>query len=75
MTDCNEAIKPVHNRMPVLLRREDWEVWLRGSFEECCALQDRVFPPELIAMNRTTDLWSKTSKAAKAQAESASLLG
>ncbi len=75
MTDCNEAIKPVHDRMPVLLHRDEWELWLRGSFEECCALQDRCFPADLIEIHRTNELWSKTSKAAKAlAAEGATLL-
>jgi putative SOS response-associated peptidase YedK len=68
MTDCNEAIRPVHDRMPVLLHRDEWGVWLRGTFEECCALQDRCFPDDLIEMNRTTELWSKNSKAAREQA-------
>src|SRR5690606_15221651 len=28
MTDANEAIKPVHNRMPVLLQQHEYEQWL-----------------------------------------------
>jgi putative SOS response-associated peptidase YedK len=31
MTDCNEAIRPVHNRMPVLLLPEDHDRWLRWT--------------------------------------------
>ena len=59
MTDCNEAIRPVHNRMPVLLHPEDHDQWLHGSFEDIAALQDRCFPDELITMERTADLWVK----------------
>lgn len=68
MTDCNDAVRPVHDRMPVILHRDDWANWLHGSFEDCLALKERVFPPALIEMDRTTELWSKTSKAAKEQA-------
>src|SRR5581483_1842764 len=33
MTDCNEAIRPVHDRMPVLLQPAEYKQWLSGSFE------------------------------------------
>ena len=59
MTDCNEAVRPVHNRMPVLLHPEDYEQWLHGSLDDAVALQDRCFPNELITIERTTDLWIK----------------
>jgi putative SOS response-associated peptidase YedK len=59
MTDCNEAIRPVHDRMPVLLYESEYDQWLRGSFEEIVGFQDRCFPDELIAMERTSDPWNK----------------
>jgi putative SOS response-associated peptidase YedK len=59
MTDANEAIKPVHNRMPVLLQQHEYEQWLHGSFEEALALQQRTFPSELITIDRTSELWNK----------------
>lgn len=31
MTDCNEAIRPVHDRMPVLLHADEHDQWLRAS--------------------------------------------
>lgn len=68
MTDANDTVRPVHNRMPVILHRNEWETWLHGSFDELLALQARVFPADLIRMNRTAELWSRTSKAAKAAA-------
>jgi len=64
MTDCNEAIRPVHNRMPVLLQPDDYEQWLNGSLDDVVALQDRCFPDQLITMDRTTDLWSKRAVSA-----------
>lgn len=68
MTNANSAVAPVHNRMPVLILPDEYETWLHGSFDDAFAFQERVFPPELIDVTRTTDLWSRTSRAAKAQA-------
>ncbi|MDH7640260.1 SOS response-associated peptidase [Sphingomonas oryzagri] len=68
MTNANAAIAPVHDRMPVLLMPHEYEQWLHGSFDEALAFQERVFPDELIEITRTTELWSRTSKAAEAQA-------
>lgn len=59
MTDCNEAIRPVHDRMPVLLHRDEYDRWLTGSFDELITFQSRCFPDELIAMERTTEPWVK----------------
>jgi putative SOS response-associated peptidase YedK len=67
MTDCNEAIRPVHDRMPVLLMADEYDRWLNGSFEDLLGFQNRCFPDDLIEMRRTDELWSRTSKAAKAQ--------
>ena len=57
MTDCNDAIRPVHDRMPVLLMPEDYDRWLHGSLDDVRAFQDRCFPNELIEMERTRDPW------------------
>ena len=57
MTDCNEAVRPVHDRMPVLLHEEDYEVWLRGSLDDVMSFQGRCFPDELIGMERTEEPW------------------
>ena len=63
MTDGNEAIRPVHDRMPVLLHTDDYDRWLNGSFEDAVLFQERCFPDELIKMERTTDLWVKRNAA------------
>lgn len=57
MTDCNEAVRPVHDRMPVLLHEEDYDLWLRGSLDDVMSFQGRCFPDELIELERTTDTW------------------
>jgi len=59
MTDCNEAIRPVHDRMPVLLHRDDHDRWLHGSFDDILGFQARCFPDDLIVMERTDELWVK----------------
>jgi putative SOS response-associated peptidase YedK len=59
MADCNETVRPIHTRMPVILRREDWETWLHGSFEDICARQGRCYPDELIGIQRTAEPWHK----------------
>ncbi len=59
MTDANAAVAPVHDRMPVLLHREDYQQWLHGSFEDVLAFQKRVFPPDFIETDRTSELWVK----------------
>ena len=68
MTDCNEAIRPVHDRMPVLLMPDEYDRWLRGSFDDLLAFRNPCFPDDLIEMRRTGELWSRTGKAAQAQA-------
>ena len=57
MTDCNEAIRPVHDRMPVLLHVDEYNTWLNGSFEDILGFQKRCFPDDLIEMERTSELW------------------
>jgi putative SOS response-associated peptidase YedK len=66
MTDCNETIRPIHNRMPVLLLPDDYDRWLNGSFDDALALQNRAFPDALIEANRTNERWFKRSAAAPA---------
>lgn len=63
MTDANTAVAPVHHRMPVLLHRNEYQSWLRGSFEEIIGFQHRAFPAELMTMERTSDLWVKKKSA------------
>ncbi|MGZ8998025.1 MAG: SOS response-associated peptidase, partial [Allosphingosinicella sp.] len=59
MTDCNEAVRPVHDRMPVLLHEEDYDRWLRGSLDDVTAFQTRCYPDDRIAIERTGDPWLK----------------
>lgn len=46
-TGPNEVMKPIHDRMPVILRTEDWQTWLAAPVE---AIQHLVSPYEADAM-------------------------
>lgn len=59
MTDCNDAIRPVHDRMPVFLHEDEYDRWLHGTFEDIVGFQNRCFPDDLIAMERTNEPWNK----------------
>ncbi|MDH6650188.1 UNVERIFIED_ORG: putative SOS response-associated peptidase YedK [Rhizobium esperanzae] len=56
MTDANEAIVPVHNRMPVLLYLYEYDVWMHGGLSDPITLQQRNYLPQSILMERTNDL-------------------
>ena len=68
MTDCNEVVRPVHDRMPVLLHEEDYDVWLRGSLDDVMSFQGRCFPDELTGMERTAEPWFRRSGTSSPQA-------
>jgi len=57
MTDANAAVAPIHNRMPALLLPDEWDRWLHGSLDDVRAFQNRIFPTELIGIERTTEPW------------------
>jgi putative SOS response-associated peptidase YedK len=59
VTDANEAVAPVHERMPVLLHRDEYRQWLQGSFDDLLAFQKRVFPADRVLVERTSELWLK----------------
>lgn len=55
MTEACIHVADVHDRMPVILRRQDWGDWLDGPPDHA-ALLCRPYP-DLIVRNRTTDPW------------------
>lgn len=61
MTNCNDFVSPVHDRMPVLLHDEDIDRWLHGSLDDVIYFRDRCFPDELMTMDRTVDPWFRRS--------------
>lgn len=55
MTEACVHVADVHDRMPVILRREDWSDWLDGP-PDAAGLLCRPYP-DMMAVNRTEDPW------------------
>ena len=55
MTEACIHVADVHDRMPVILRREEWSDWTDGP-PDAAGLLCRPYP-ELMAMRRTDDPW------------------
>jgi hypothetical protein len=49
--------------MPLILHCDEYDRWLHGSFEDIVGLHRQTFPPELRAMDRTSELWVKMKAA------------
>jgi putative SOS response-associated peptidase YedK len=43
-TEANEILKPIHDRMPVILHPKDYDLWLDPSFTRKDKLQDLLKP-------------------------------
>lgn len=56
-TNSNEAVSPLNDRMPVILKPEEYERWMRCSIGEVIAYQFRKFPAALHVIERTEELW------------------
>ena len=48
VTDANEIMRPIHDRMPVILAPEDWGTWLETDAKDAEGLQSllKPYPPE-----------------------------
>jgi putative SOS response-associated peptidase YedK len=55
MTEACVHVADVHDRMPVILRPDDWSDWLDGP-PDAAGLLCRPYP-DLMAVNRTADPW------------------
>jgi len=59
MTEANEQVAPVHNRIPVILQRENWRKWLDGTpyeaFDLCIPFAGKL------KVDRTTETWFRRS--------------
>ena len=58
MTESSPQMAEVHDRMPVILRRDDWAEWVSGSPEEAFALC-RTWKGPLIA-DQTAERWARS---------------
>lgn len=43
-TDANDVLAPIHNRMPVILHRHDWQTWLQAGQVDDTVLIDLIRP-------------------------------
>ena len=43
-TEANEVLKPVHDRMPVILKAESYDEWLDGKLKDTNRLQELLKP-------------------------------
>jgi putative SOS response-associated peptidase YedK len=49
VTEANELLAPIHDRMPVILAPDEYEAWLRGEPRDAAALLDPYPAGELTA--------------------------
>ena len=55
MTDSSPQMADVHDRMPVILRRDDWPRWTEGSAETAAALCQTW--PDGLTVDHTSGRW------------------
>jgi putative SOS response-associated peptidase YedK len=55
MTQACIHMADAHDRMPVIMRRDDWSDWLGGA-PDAAGLLSRPYP-ELMMVDRTSDPW------------------
>ena len=53
VTEANEVVQPVHDRMPVILHPDDYSIWLDPEFEGFAHLQGLLRPYDSAAMIAT----------------------
>jgi putative SOS response-associated peptidase YedK len=57
MTEACQHVADVHDRMPVILRRDDWADWLDGAPDKAGLLCQPY--PELMVCERTAESWNR----------------
>jgi putative SOS response-associated peptidase YedK len=57
-TAAHETMKPIHDRMPVILHPDDYSLWLNRNMPEPLVFQrlHKPYPPELMAAHIVPDL-------------------
>lgn len=62
MVDATEELLDIHDRMPVILRPEDHDAWLRAPADEAIALV-RKYPGDRLVAEHSQEPWSNRGKA------------
>lgn len=70
VTDANEIMLPIHDRMPVILAPDDWSAWLEADAKDAVGLQVllKPYPAEEMAT------WPVSTKVNNARYDSAECL-
>ena len=57
-TDANETVKPIHERMPVVLQPEDYNLWLNRNMHDSKELEKlyQPYPADLMYAHPVPDL-------------------
>jgi len=63
MTSPNKAIRPLHDRRPVLVDPAEYETWLNGTLDDVIAFRNRIYLPAAVTMRRADELWLKRKPA------------
>jgi putative SOS response-associated peptidase YedK len=62
-TDANSLVAPLHDRMPVILDRKDYELWLDPTVEDAAALKRLLIPfPAERMVEREVSTWVNNSR-------------
>jgi putative SOS response-associated peptidase YedK len=68
VTNANELMRPIHERMPVILAPDDWDAWLEPDVKDAQALQSLLKPypaEEMMAWPVSTKVNNPRSDAAE----------
>lgn len=63
MTENAPELAHIHDRSPVILKREQWITWLRAPLAEIYQF-DRPYPARLITVEATNRAWVKSNQVA-----------
>ena len=57
-TEANELMKPIHDRMPVILEADSYNLWLNRNYHDEHELQRlyQSFPSDLMVAHKVPDL-------------------
>jgi putative SOS response-associated peptidase YedK len=57
-TKANDILRPIHDRMPVILDSKDWDMWLDPSFNNMHELQEilKPYPAEVMTSHPVSTL-------------------
>ncbi|MCV9960291.1 SOS response-associated peptidase family protein [Pararhizobium sp. BT-229] len=72
--EANEKIRPFNERMPILLKPDEWDRWLHGSIEDVIAFQFRAMPWEDFEIMHTRDRWKSGTPPSKASSRRDNML-